>query len=73
MIALKKPLTGETIPYEKFNFGGGETHIKINDLEGVYFVDVLMKLLLTFLVYSVVDVFLLMFLMLLLILLMFFG
>jgi len=43
MITLKKHLTGESIPYEMFNFGGGETHVKINDLTGIYFVDVILK------------------------------
>lgn len=43
MIEIKKALSGQIIPYEMFNFGGGETHVKINDLKDVHFVDVIMK------------------------------
>lgn len=43
MIEIKKALSGQIIPYEMFNFGGGETHVKINDLKDVHFVDVIVK------------------------------
>lgn len=43
MIELKHTLDGKPIHYEMFNFGGGETHIKIKDVEDVHFVDVIVK------------------------------
>jgi len=43
MIEIKKALSGQIIPYEMFNFGGGETHVKISDLTDVHFIDVIVK------------------------------
>jgi len=43
MIEIKDNLSDKTIPYEMFNFGGGETHVKISDLTNVHVVDVILK------------------------------